>query len=129
MYNYSRQRIDTDRLPAAVTAKWPRPVLSEGFVPFPKRLLRCCTKIFPGEEGLEDLVVALAIVDYLRPSQTKLPSLSYLAFLAGMTPERYEVVLQRLVDRKLVRAEGQPDALDVSISGLASAIELAAAEG
>ncbi len=82
--NFSRQRINTSRLPATLAAKWSRPVLAEGFVPFPKLLLRCLPKIFTGEGAIEKLAVILAIVDFQRDELFRDPSLEYLAFVADM---------------------------------------------
>jgi len=102
--SFYRQRVNTRRLPTAVVAKWSEPVLEEGFIPFPKKLLRCLPAVFTGPNVAEDLAVVLAVVDYKRPNLSRLPSLGYLAFLAGMEPEEFQTRLVDLEKRELIIA-------------------------
>lgn len=121
--NFLRQRIRPDRLPSAVVAKWSETTLKEGFVPFPKRLLRCLPTVFTGPKVAEDLAVILAIVDYKRPNLSRLPSLEYLAFIAGMQPKNFQERLVDLEKRKLITVAGDEDEMRIDLMGVLSAIE------
>jgi hypothetical protein len=110
-------------MPPQVVEKWSRDVLGEGFVPFPKKLLRTMHKIFPDSESLKDLAVILAIVDFKRPNLSRMPSLEYLAFLAGLGEEEFQRILGRLEAQGFVRVAGNPDAMDISLNGFIDAIE------
>jgi hypothetical protein len=121
---FVRQRIGIAALPAALIAKWGSEALGEGFVALPKRLLRCMNRIFDGPNAMERLMVAMAIVDYLRPNLTRGPSQEYLGFVAGLTPDRVGTILSELQVEGLVtvdqKAEGE---LDLGISGLLARIQ------
>ncbi len=94
-------------------------MLDEGFVPFPKRLLRCMHRLFTDGNAAKDLAVVLAIVDYARPNLTRKPSIEYLSFLAGLTIEEFEAGLVRLEQRGLIRVAREMDGgVDVSYAGL-----------
>ncbi len=95
-----------------MTAKWESKTLDEGFIPFPKRLLRCQHLIFSGEKGVEELAVVLAIVDFKRPNLLRQPSLSYLAFLSGLSVEVFKERLQELIERGLVSSDKELKELD-----------------
>ena len=123
MDDFQRQQIDTDRLPRQVVEKWSPTVLSEGFVPFPKRLVRCLHRIFPGGASMKELSVLLAIVDYKRPNLTRLPSLAYLAFLAGLDVDEFSTTLVHLENRGLVQVGGNREGLDITLNGLLQTIE------
>ncbi len=123
MDKFQRQRIPPSRVPQPVLYKWSELVLDEGFVPFPKRLVRCLGEIFRGDEGIQDLQVVLAIVDYRRPNLTRQPSLDYLAFLADMTPAAFRQRLDSLRARGLLTVDGEEDELNIEISGLLGEIE------
>lgn len=123
MNNFARQHIDVGKLPESVVRKWSSEILLEGFVPFPKRLLRCMSELFEGEHAIEDLAVILAIVDYRRPSLIRFPSIEYLSFLAGLSPEVFRERLAELQDRRLITVHGSEGELIVEIDGLMKRIE------
>jgi hypothetical protein len=110
---FQRQRVGN--VPAVVEHKWSRPVLDEGYIPFPKRLLRCLSAVVP---DIRDLEVVLAIVDYSRPNLTRPPSYAYLAFNAGITAEEFKDRVRLLEERGLVSASGQDEAVTIRIDGL-----------
>lgn len=118
---FYRPRVTTS-LKAVVTAKWSDAVLDEGYVPFPKRLLRAAPKIFRGEHAIEQLAVALALVDYIRPGQGRPPSVGFLAFLAGLDPDRFMERLRQLSDAGLVNWAGSREGLKYSLEGLHRAV-------
>lgn len=128
MEEFQRQRITPSRIPQPILYKWSEQVLDEGFVPFPKRLVRCLGKIFRGDEGIQDLQVVLAIVDYRRPNLTRQPSLDYLAFLADMAPAEFRQRLDALQARGLLTVGGDEDELEIEISGLLGEIEKSTAQ-
>ena len=79
-----RRKIDRTRIPDTAAHKWSLEVLEEGFVPFPKKLIRCLAEMFGGPDGIDQLRVLLAVIDYRRPDLVRPPSLEYLSFNAGM---------------------------------------------
>ncbi len=112
MENYEpfvRQKVDVRHFPMQIVTKWSNPILREGFVPFPKRLLRCIHKIFNYAEGMIDLAIVLALVDFKRPNASRRPSLEYLAFLAGLPIEEFERGLVRLQERGYVNVESDAE--------------------
>jgi hypothetical protein len=110
------------RVPAVVAAKWAPEVLDEGFVPFPKRLIRTLARIFRGEHGVANLAVVLAIVDYRRDTPVREPSIGYLAFNAGLTTEEFRERLADLHEQGLIDFWGSDEALRVEIKGLVRTI-------
>jgi len=106
-----------------VAAKWSANILDEGYVPVPKRLIRCLPKIFAGDGASEQLAVVLAIVDYRRPKLVRQPSLGYLAFVAGMDVSRFAEVLQDLETAGLLKVGGDERALTISLDGLIRRIQ------
>lgn len=122
MEGFQRQRMDVSRLPVTVVEKWSAESLAEGFVPFPKKLIRCLHRLFPGEDAMPQLQALLAIVDFKRPNLTRAPSLSYLAFLAGLSERAFENALRELEAKEYVRASGDNNGLSISLEGLLSAI-------
>lgn len=126
---FFRQIFDEGDLPATVIAKWPLSVVDEGFVPFPKRLLRAAPSIFAGQNGVRDLVVALAVVDYRKAHRSPPPSEDYLAFLAGMEIAEFRAGLSSLVEAGFAKvATAGEDRISVDLSGLNQAIEQQTAE-
>jgi len=111
------------RIPENVAFKWSANVLDEGFVPFPKRLLRCLGKCFAGDTAIDELRVVLAIVDYRRPRLPHPPSLEFLAFTADMEPQHFWTVLEGLKQKSLLNFEGTQAHLDVDLSPLLKKIE------
>ena len=119
MAEFKRQRIETTKLPVAAREKWGAPILNEGFVPFPKRLVRCLGKVMQGPDALDELSVILAAIDYKRPNlEREYPSVDYLAFLSGLPVERFKKVVGGLQDRGYITAEGNDRALNIEIGGL-----------
>lgn len=110
-----RQKIEPNRLPEVLVAKWGSAVLCEGFTPLPKRLLRCLPLVFRGQHALEHLAVILAVVDYRRPNLQRPPSVDFLAFIAGMPPKRLKKRLGELKTKGWITMDGTDDALDVNI--------------
>jgi hypothetical protein len=130
MDEFERQHINAKQLPPNLKAKWSERVLQEGFVAFPKRLLRCMTRFFVGEGGVPNLAVVLAIVDHRRPNPQRGPSLEYLAFLSGMEPAQVEAALERLQGQGLLHClEDGSGRLEIDLDPLFTAIEGATAEG
>lgn len=115
MSEFPRKKIDAAQLPPAFRAKFPDYVLEEAFVPAPKRLLRALPVLFPGNPEIEDLGVLLSVVDFKRPKLTRLPSLDFLAFVAGMNPDQFERSLERLKGRGWIHVEGTREALKVDL--------------
>jgi len=72
---------------------------------------------------MKDLAAILAIVDYKRPRLTRLPSLSFLAFLAGLSEEDLFAAFGRLKELNYIRISGTTDEMEISIDGLLAAIE------
>jgi len=112
---FERQQIEAGRLPGVVLAKWNAEVLSEGFTPVPKRLLRCLPQLFRGRHVLEHLAVILAVVDYRRPQLSRPPSVEYLSFIAGMTPEKFKKRISELEMKGCITVDGCDAAFDVGI--------------
>lgn len=112
----------TAAMKPVLTAKWSEPVLDEGYIAYPKRLLRAAPKIFHGEHAIEALTVALALVDYMRPDLNRPPSLGFLAFTAGMEIERFQERLNELAEAGLVKLMGNRDAVKYTLEGLQQAI-------
>lgn len=113
-----RKKIETKNLPEAAKAKWSAESLDEGFVPFPKRLLRCLPRIFDGKHALEDLAVVLAVVDYRRPNLARPPSMEFLAFVAGMDMDGFEARVDELTKKGWLTRSGPNEAVTIEIDGL-----------
>lgn len=121
---FIRQRINPSTLPATLVAKWGAKVLFEGFVPLPKRLLRCATQILSGPDALEQLMLLMAIADYLRPNLSRGPSREFLAFVSGLPVDRVNNILDRLVVQGLITVSDKgSDELDIAMTGLWARIE------
>ena len=115
---FERRKIDPARLPHAAVAKWSQTVLDEGFVPLPKRMLRCLSALFEGSPAISQLATVLAIVDYKRPALSRPPSVEFLAFTAGMDVATFKRNVDELQSRGWVTASGSEPAFDVEIEGL-----------
>jgi hypothetical protein len=121
---FTRQKISSSSLPASLVAKWGNSALLEGFVPFPKKLLRCLGQILSGRDALERLAVIMAIADYLRPNLTRGPSREFLAFLSGLSIDRVGEILNQLAAEGLITvSDKNSDELDVAITGLLERID------
>lgn len=125
MESFERQLVDVSKIRAEVQIKWlhsdePRnaSVLGEGFVPFPKKMLRCLHKLFPGSEEMKELSALLAVVDYRRLNLRNNPSAEYLAFLAGLDQAEFTAALQRLERKGYGHPSGSLESLDVSLDGI-----------
>jgi hypothetical protein len=115
---FERRKIDPARIPSVIAAKWSATVIDEGFIPFPKRLLRSLSAVFPAGAKWEELQVILALVDYLRPGLTRGPSLDFLAFTAGLEKETFRTVLNTLRARGWLKIEGPDEALHLDLESL-----------
>lgn len=113
-----RQKVDPSRITPLLLHKWPGGALAEGFVPFPKRLLRCAGKIFRGTNRLGHLRVVLAIVDSARPDRDLLPTARYLGYVTGMSRARVLRYLDELRDRKVLSWEETPEGLKIDYTQL-----------
>jgi hypothetical protein len=109
-------------LSEAVLAKWPREILDEGFVPFPKRLIRAAGPLFKGPTAIELLVTVLSVVDFKRPDASRLPSLGALAYTAGLPVEVFRDRLNQLVLLGYAEVRGGDEAIDVTLYGLVRAL-------
>lgn len=110
-------RPKVEHLPEQVVHKWSSEILSEGFVPLPKKFLRTMADVMEGN-SFDHLQALFAIVDYLRPNLRNPPSVEYLAFVAGLTPERFKECLDGLAKQGLIEYEGQDVALRFDLGGL-----------
>ncbi len=70
------------------------------------------SQFLAGPQAVEELAVVLAIVDFRRPNVTRLPSLSYLAFVAGLDEPEFKEALTRLQQKGLIRVQGTLEGLD-----------------
>ena len=122
--NFQRRKVDN--VPPVVAYKWCDGVLDEGYIPFPKRLLRCLTPLM---SDMRDLQVVLAVVDYARPNLSRPPSYDYLAFNAGMTAQDFKDRVAQMQAKGWVSATGTDDAVSIRIDGLLKAIEMATEDG
>lgn len=118
MEELNRHKIDTTKLPEMLTAKWRPELLEEGFVPYPKKLLRVASEIFVWEEGFTDMLLLLAIVDFQRPHLTRNPSMEYLGFLSGLTVDEVNDSLDRMQNKGLITWEDDGKGVVVSMDGL-----------
>lgn len=126
MTEFSRQKVEG--IPDRVMVKWSREVLEEGFVAFPKRLLRCLSDVFEGPRALDHLRAALTIADYRRPNQFEGPKLAYLAFVAGVSKQRFKGMLEELQASGLLLMEESSDRLNLSLDPLLKKIMQATAD-
>jgi len=115
---FERQQISAASLPPRLKEKWSASVLSEGFVPFPKKLLRCMHTLFSGPAAITELAALLAIVDYRRPNLTRNPSKRFLAFLAGLPEDRFDAALAGLEGKGYITVGGTADNLEIGLDGL-----------
>lgn len=123
-YRFERQRVSAKALPGVVVTKWNEAVLEEGFVPFPKRLLRCMNQIFKGKDAIERLMVVLAIADYRRPNLTRGPSREFLAFVSDLSLERLNAMLDGLSKDGLISVtDVGTDELEVGLEGLLARVQ------
>jgi hypothetical protein len=113
---FRRQKVEN--IPDRLLEKWPAPVLEEGFVPLPKKLLRTAHRIFTGENAVVDLSVIMAIVDFKRPKLSRNPSREFLAFLSGLSRPALDEALTRLQSRGLIEVKESDGEIHADLSGL-----------
>ena len=120
-------------VPEAYAAKWSSIVLDEGFLPFPRKLMRCLSVLFTGSDAVEELQVVLAISDAKRSSSNKHyrpPTLGFLAYNAGMNENEFMKHVNKMQERKiLVVRDADEKHFDVDLGLLLRLIELATPEG
>lgn len=120
--DFERRKVNTESLPQVLTYKWSTALLDEGYIPFPKRLLRVLPQFFSDVRYLQ---VVLAVVDYARPNLSRAPSYEYLAFNAGMTVDDFKRHVTELQQRGLVSVSGPDEAISITLDGLKAQIERA----
>jgi hypothetical protein len=123
MEKFERQYVPPEKMPPTLVAKWSADALVEGFVPFPKKLVHCLSKLWPDSGGIKELAVVLAIVDFKRPNPTRFPSMDYLAFLAGLETEEFKTLLDGLVAKGWISVSEQRMGLNISLAGLLAELE------
>jgi len=111
-----------------VVNKWSEATLAEGFVPFPKKLVRTLSRIFPDTHAMKELSVLLAVVDFKRPNLTRDTSVAFLAFLTGLSEEEFRAALASLEKKGLIQVSGDNQGLRISFQGLLDAVEKQAPE-
>jgi len=94
------------RLPVKVSpsliGKWgSEDILSEGYIPFPKKLLRTLSEVFYSDD-IKCLAALLAIVDFNREGQYRNPTRDYLAFIAGLSDEEFAAAIGDLMQGGLL---------------------------
>ncbi|MFN3701054.1 MAG: hypothetical protein ACK4VI_05980 [Alphaproteobacteria bacterium] len=115
---FFRKYIKVSNLPVTIRVKWSAEVLNEGVVPIPKKIMRFMPKIFSGKEnGLEKMLVLLAIADFKRPNYIIFPSAEYLAFTAGLDAKRFMAILDEMRQEGYVEYKKVDDRLDVEMTG------------
>lgn len=97
-----------DRMGSALD-KWPVRMLEEGYLPFPKRLMRSFHQIFIGELGMDHFATVLSAADFKRRNLSRLPNVEFLAFTAGLEPERLEQCLNELDQTGVVSVRFEED--------------------
>ena len=108
--NFKRQRVH--RFSEDSLAKWPSGILAEGFVAIPKRLIRTLGEAFGGGDWADELSALLAVVDFKREGNIRLPSVSYLAYLAGLSEDVFLSSLDRMSDRGIISYKLEDNDLD-----------------
>lgn len=109
--DFKRQNLDPRSYAIVkIAVKWSGDVLTEGFTPFPKKMLRVMGELFPDNPSIEELAALLAIADFKREGATRSPSFDYLAFLAGMELEDFKGAIERMVAREWITYERVDDA-------------------
>src|SRR5947207_2467689 len=103
---FQRRRMLVTAIPDTVRFKWTDALMTEGFVAFPKPLIRALPSIFHGELGMAHLALVLAIIDYKRPNATRQPSVEFLAFTSGLSVDLVRKCLEDLRAAGLARYEG-----------------------
>jgi hypothetical protein len=124
MAMHQRQLFEPEQFPPNVRAKWAGELLREGFVPFPKMLLRILYRIFADSEEVDQLAAILAVVDYRRPNLLRSPSVDFLAFTAGIPIKRFNEVLSDLKKKRWIKIDFEPvdHTVDISTEGFEATV-------
>ena len=123
MASFFRQKINVERLPELIRYKWGDPALDEGLTGVPKKLVRNLAAIFPGATGMEQLQVALTLVDYRREKEKRYPTPEFLAFLSGLPEDVFMARLDELKARNLIDYAPVRQAIRFDVSGLLNTLE------
>lgn len=123
MTDLKRQKLPTNSIPSSLTVKWPIQLLEEGYVPFPKTLVRCLHLLFMGPTAATDIAVVLVITDTFYLKRTRLPTPIFLSFLAGLSVEATMASLERLKALGYARVKASEEGLDIDLRGLWTRIE------
>jgi len=67
---------------------------------------------------MSELCAMLAIVDYARPQVSRLPSLTHLARIAGLSENKFRSCIQSLGKKNLLKWKGSENAMDFDYTGL-----------
>lgn len=105
-----------------VIVKWSRDVLDEGFLAVPKRLIRCLPRLFTGNSAIRMLQAVLAVADTKHARAARQPSLDYLAFIAGVSPDEFRQALSELEAANLIKVSGDDTDLNVSLQPLLDSV-------
>jgi hypothetical protein len=121
-------------VPPPYVPKWSPAVLQEGFTPFPKRLMRCLSEVFTGENAIPKLQVIFAIADAKRSPKDGIeyrpPTLGFLAYNVGMTEEQFEDYVWGLQTEGLVSVlDSDEKHFDVDLGPLLHKIEELTSDG
>ena len=127
---FLRQTVSIDKMPQSFLAKWPADILSEGFVPLPKKVMRTLAKLFPHSKEVKMLAALLSIVDFTRANQSRYPSLDFLSFIAGLPEAEFREVFHELASQGFIAiGSGSSDeAVKVSLEPLYMRVGQAAIE-
>jgi hypothetical protein len=131
MEPFQRQHLNPETFPATVRAKWPDSLLIEGFVPFPKKLLRVMPRLLTAQHGVEDLALILSLVDYKRRNLSRNPTVAYIGYVAGLAEDTARAGLERLKKRKWIQVDA-PDSeggIKFRLEGFTKVVESLAEEG
>jgi hypothetical protein len=115
---FEHQKLPRGSITSRIASKWGEQVLDEGYVVFPKRLMRCLPAIFGATKGIKELQVALAIADFLRPNLGRGPSLEFLSFSTGLDVSELKQLLTGLKAKGLINYKGTEDELAINNEGL-----------
>jgi hypothetical protein len=115
---FTRQTIKPSAFKPRLTEKWRSDILAEGFVPLPKRLLRCVHKLFGGKHAMEDFSALMAIVDFRRPNLTRNPSREFLAFVSGLESDAFDAALLRLEQAGYISVAECEDGVSIALDGV-----------
>jgi len=125
------RRPEIKDIPPKTIPKWDKETLKEGYIPFPKKLLRVLSEVMRSAE-YERLQVILSMVDYLREDLTKPPSVDHLAHVAGLSVERFKEIMlsfaaEKYQDKPWITLEGSDEMLYYCLAGFRKLINDSAA--